>query len=221
MPSLSEPVDQVTISASLGEVVPCQHAQPPGSNKDGTCKDQPLLAHRKRALCQASSDQLLQEDELQSSQDMESPDEDLLSLNNNEIAQMFNNETVQWDGTTIWGTPTQSTHRADRAQEAGYNAGYSPEHSDSEAGTLTDEIKVELTQHRHSSTVEAATKVDRGEYRWWVQTDPVLQRTVSDLLLTHVSLYQTNIKYDLKYGKTEQEVQVARLLTNDIFIFEL
>ncbi|KAF8259556.1 hypothetical protein EI94DRAFT_1707030 [Lactarius quietus] len=59
----------------------------------GTREDLPLLARCKRALRQASSDPSSEEDKLQTSQEMESPNEDLLSLNNDEIAQSFDNET--------------------------------------------------------------------------------------------------------------------------------
>ncbi|KAF8257936.1 hypothetical protein EI94DRAFT_1816484 [Lactarius quietus] len=78
--------------------------------------------------------------------------------------------------------------------------------------------------------VEAATKLNRGDYTLRAQTDAILQRMACDLLITRVSLYQTNIKciassyvahrYGLKDSKTERDVQVASLLTNDKFIFE-
>ncbi|KAF8258700.1 hypothetical protein EI94DRAFT_1620474, partial [Lactarius quietus] len=78
--------------------------------------------------------------------------------------------------------------------------------------------------------IKAATKLNRGDYTLRAQMDAILQRTASDLLITRVSLYWTNIKciasdyvahgYGLKDSKPEQDVQVASLLTNDRFIFK-
>ncbi|KAF8259732.1 hypothetical protein EI94DRAFT_1812844 [Lactarius quietus] len=331
-------------SGETSDVVPRLHARPLGSNNPATRKDLPLMARQKLALHKGSSDQSSQEDELQSSQDNESPNEDLLTLDNNNIALTFDNETVQWDRATVQGTPSQrvSQHSskcirpsdpADSEHGAGCEAASCHEDSALETSTLTDEIRAEPTRRRrilthharlrqeelleisdndvkddgksnkeehdpncpsffgphnrgwrcapffapgkgqrnlcinaqppnlkdilkeairvlhHNCTfkhgyipvdsqmdclihilIEAATKLNRGDYTLRAQTDAILQRTASDLLITRVSLYRTNIKhiasgyvahgYGLKDSKPEQDVQVASLLTNDRFIFE-
>ncbi|KAF8265495.1 hypothetical protein EI94DRAFT_1804293 [Lactarius quietus] len=73
-------------------------------------------------------------------------------------------------------------------------------------------------------------KLDKGDYTLRCQKDPVLQGLVCDLLNTCVSLYCTDIKrivsYYILYGyslidkKSDWDVQVARLLNHDFFIFE-
>ncbi|KAF8258351.1 hypothetical protein EI94DRAFT_1708075 [Lactarius quietus] len=78
--------------------------------------------------------------------------------------------------------------------------------------------------------IESAVKLDKGDYTLRCQKDPVLQGLVCDLLNTRVSLYRTNIKriasYYVLYGyslidkKSDWDVQVARLLNHDFFIFE-
>ncbi|KAF8267475.1 hypothetical protein EI94DRAFT_1700973 [Lactarius quietus] len=135
--------------------VPRPRAQPLGSNNNTTHKDLPLSACQKLALHEVSSDQSSQEDELQSSLENESPDEDLLTLNNDEIALSFNNKTIQWDGTTIQGTPSQLSNPADSKQGAGCEAASHHEDSGSETSTLTDEIRAETTRRRRTPTHHA------------------------------------------------------------------
>ncbi|KAF8257937.1 hypothetical protein EI94DRAFT_1816485 [Lactarius quietus] len=128
-------------TGDTSDVVPRPCARPLGSNNNATHKDLPLSARWKLALHEVSSDQSSQEDKLQSSLENKSPNEDLLTLNNDEIALSFDNEMIQWDGTTIRGTPNSE-------QGAGCKAASHHEDSGSKTGTLTDEIRAETTWRR-------------------------------------------------------------------------
>ncbi|KAF8267617.1 hypothetical protein EI94DRAFT_1700860 [Lactarius quietus] len=251
------------------KVVPHHRAQSHQvqSNEDNTPahKVLPILTCQKRVLCKATSDLSEQNVGSNSSQEEDnSPDEDLLNLNNNELAVAFDNKTVRWDGSTVQGTstlqPTQHTNHdnlsdlADDVQEASSSMEGSHLDEASDTGTLTDDIRAEPMQHRvgahypkffsnegnnnnnnnskeedldtncphlfgphntgwkrthffsaspgqHNICInvqpddlkdiikdairtlhfESATRLKRGPYSLWAQTDPILQRIVCNL----------------------------------------